>query len=236
VEIREFGVCAIFVDGEEVRPRIRRAYELLALLATRQPHLATRDELLEALFDGSDTDSARSYLRQAVHWLRQVLPMNGISGEGGAAGLSDAIAITSESIRFEIRLAAAAGLPDPDRLAAIRDALRVYDQGEYLPGRRSRWGDERQRELGALANDARYEAAELSLAAGDYQGAETLATQVLDAEPCQEAAWRLMMRIADALGDETAVVRAFHDCERSLARIGVGPSPTTRRLLEQLRR
>jgi DNA-binding SARP family transcriptional activator len=236
VEIREFGDCRIFVDGEEVRPRIRRAYELLALLATRQPHVATRDELLEALFDGSDTDSARSYLRQAVHWLRQVLPENGISGEGGAAGLSDAIAVTSESIRFETQLAAAAGLPDGDRLTATLDALRIYDKGEYLPGRRSQWGDQRQRDLAAQATDARYEAAELSLAAGDYQGAETLAMQVLASEPCHEAAWRLMMRVADALGDEAAVVRAFHDCERSLAEIGVGPSPTTRRLLEQLRR
>ena len=39
-----------------------------------------------------------------------------------------------------------------------------------------------------------------------------------------------------ALGDEDGVIRAYHACERAVAAIGTGPSPTTRDLLERLRR
>ncbi|MDT5110752.1 MAG: hypothetical protein QOE20_2642 [Mycobacterium sp.] len=236
VELREFGACALFVNGEEVRPHIRKVYELLAFLVTRQPRQATRDELLEALFEGSNTKSARAYLRQGLHWLRQTLPDGAVTRERATAGLSADLAITSESTRFEAELAAAARLPDADRLRAIVGALEIYDRGDYLPGRRSAWGDERQRELGALAADARFEAAELSLRSGDYSGAERLATRILDVEPFQEAAWRLTMRIAGALGDDKAVVRAYRECERALAGIGATPSPSTRQLLERLRR
>src|SRR6202043_685223 len=97
----EFGARMILVDGQEVRPRIHKAYELLALLATRQPDPVPRDELLRALFGASSTDSARACLRQAVHWLRQVLPEGGVIVESGSVCLSPQLALVSESKRFE---------------------------------------------------------------------------------------------------------------------------------------
>jgi hypothetical protein len=44
------------------------------------------------------------------------------------------------------------------------------------------------------------------------------------------------MRVFDALGDETGVSRSYHGCERALTELGTTPSPTTRQLLERLRR
>jgi DNA-binding SARP family transcriptional activator len=236
VELQEFGHRAILVDGQEARPRIAKTYELLAFLATRRPPQARREELLEALFGGRTDESARAYLRQAVHWLRQLLPEGGIVVEGGQIRLSDEVEISSESMRFETALAEAARLVAGERITATLAALAIYDQGEYLPGQRSGWADTRQQELADLATDARYEAAELALAAGDYNRAQELASQVLSADPFREAAWRLAMRIADTLGDEKGITRAFHECERSLAELGTTPSPTTRQLLERLRR
>jgi two-component SAPR family response regulator len=112
----------------------------------------------------------------------------------------------------------------------------VYDRGEYLPGLRSAWSEAREAQLASAATDARYEAAELAYVAGDYPLAAALARRVLDAASFHEAAWRLSMRVANTLGDEKAVIQAFRDCERSLASIGVKPSPTTRELLDHLRR
>jgi DNA-binding SARP family transcriptional activator len=236
VELREFGQRAILVNGVDARPRIAKTYELLAYLATRRPAQAKRDELLEALFGGRSDESARAYLRQAVHWLRQVLPEGGIVVADGQVRLSDEVIITSESMRFASELAEAARLQGVERISATRRALEIYDQGEYLPGARSAWADERQQELADLAADARYEAAELALAAGRYDDAQALASRVLAGDPFREAAWRLLMRISDALGDEKSVMRAYHDCERSLAELGTTPSPSTRQLLERLRR
>jgi DNA-binding SARP family transcriptional activator len=236
VELREFGARAIIVNGQEERPRIAKTYELLAYLATRRPAQAKRDELLDALFAGRSDESSRAYLRQAVHWLRHALPAAAVIVEGGRVRLSDEVAISSESTRFESQLAEAARLQGEERLAATLDALAIYTQGEYLPGGHSTWADERQQQLADLATDAAYEAAEIAFAAGRYDQARTLAGQVLSADPFREAAFRLMMRISDTLGDEKGVIRAYHDCERALAELDTTPSPSTRQLLERLRR
>ena len=74
VELREFGEPEILVDGVTApRPRIAKSYALLAFLTTRPGAEATREDLLTALFDGRSDDSARAYLRQAIHQLREVL-------------------------------------------------------------------------------------------------------------------------------------------------------------------
>ncbi len=236
VELREFGTRALLVDGEEVRPRIAKTYELLALLATRRPPAANRAELLDALFSGRADDSARAYLRQAVHWLRQLLPEGGLVVENGSVGLGEEVAITSDSMRFESALVEAARLQGEGRLATTLAALELFDQGEYLPGSRSEWAQARQQQLSDLATDARYEAAELALSAGDYARARLLVGQVLIADSFREPAWRLSMRIAETFGDEQGVLRAYQECERALAEVGTTPSPTTRQLLERLRR
>ena len=235
VELKEFGRRAILVNGEEAKPRIGKTYELLAYLATRRPPQAKRDELLDALFDGRSDDSARAYLRQATHWLRQALP------EGGSCrGRNDP---GPRRRGHRQRVATVRGPPRRSRppagrgaAGATRATLELFDAGEYLPGNRSLWAEERQKELADLAADARYEAAELALAAGDLDAARSLAEQVLAADPFREAAWRLLMRIADTLGDEKGVVRAYQDCERALAQLDTTPSPSTRQLLERLRR
>jgi DNA-binding SARP family transcriptional activator len=59
---------------------------------------------------------------------------------------------------------------------------------------------------------------------------------VLRAKPEREAASRLTMRLAGALGDDGGVIRAYHRCERARAAIGAAPTQTTRRLCEGPRR
>jgi len=96
--------------------------------------------------------------------------------------------------------------------------------------------DERYSEVTELAVTARYEAAELAVAAGRYREAHALVRRVLDVDPMREAAWRLEMRISDALGDAQGVIRGYQQCERALARLDTTPSDSTRQLLASLRR
>jgi DNA-binding SARP family transcriptional activator len=237
VQLMEFGRCAILVNGQEVRPRIAKAYELLAYLVSRPSPRAERDELLDALFDGRNDESTRAYLRQAVRWLRHVLPdAEALIVERGTFRLSDEVAVASESTRFEAALAEAARLQAGDRLADTRDALAIHDQGDYLPGVRSPWADDRRERLAQLAANARTDAAELAFAAERFDEAERLAEEVLQSEPFREAAWRLTMRIANALGDDDGVIRAYRACDQALARVGTAPSPSTHQLFQRLRR
>lgn len=236
VQLLEFGRCAVLVNGEELRPRIAKTYELLAYLLTRRHHRAERGELLDALFEGRDDDSARAYLRQAIRWLRAVLPPDGVVAGRSEVALNDEIAAVSESVHLERALAEAARLRGADCLDATLAALGLLDRGAYLPGVKSPWTDERRRWLQEVATDARYKAAELAFSTGRLDDAERLAKAVLDAEPFHEAGWRLIMRLASARGDDQGVLRSYQHCERVLAEVGAEPSRTTRQLVDQLRR
>lgn len=235
IRLLEFGRCGLVVNGQEVRPRIAKSSELLAYLAAARPPLqAERDELLDALFEARADHSARAYLRQAVRWLRHVLPEGSVTVERGQVRITGEIA--TESVTFEAAIAEAARLRGAARLAATLAALEPFDRGEFLPGVSSHWVEERRRSLTELATDARYEAAELAFADGQLELARTLVDHVLRVDRHRETAWRLTMRLLSALGDEDGVIRAYQQCERALAEIGAVAGPTTRQLLDRLRR
>jgi DNA-binding SARP family transcriptional activator len=237
IHLAEFGHPRIDVNGAEARPRIKKSYELLAYLGDRKPHEAERDELLDALFGGRADESARSYLRQAVHRLREILPDGAVLAfEGSRLRLGGDIALVSERVHAEELLARAARQIGRDRLELLLEALAVLDRGEYLAGVDSVWVDDRRQQLAATVAQARHDAAQLLFAEEDYAGAKRLAQAVVHADPYREGAWRLLMRIAHATGDEDGVIAVYRLCEHALRGIGTVPSTTTGSLLTTLRR
>jgi DNA-binding SARP family transcriptional activator len=211
VELVEFGEPALLVDGAPApRPRIAKSYELLAFLISRGRAQATRDELLGALFDGRSDDSARAYLRQAVHQLREVLPGDATIVSGPArTWLEESVSVTSDSTRLEALLAEAARLQGEERIEATLRAIAIAERGDYLQGLSSIWIEERRERLARLVVDARLQTAELSFATGRYADAARLVEATLSDDPFREAAHRLEMRIANATGDEDRVIAAY---------------------------
>ena len=237
VVLREFGTAEIEIEGRPTRAKIAKSYALLAYLCVLGGAPADRDELLDALFDGRNDDSARAYLRQAIRHLRDCLPGRaGLEVEDRIVRLADDMTVTSESVRFEQRLAEASGMQGVARLRATLAALAIHDRGAYLPRVRASWVDERRATLSQVATDARYEAAELAFSLGELDRAQVLTDQVLDQDRFREAAWRLKMRVGGAVGHEDYVIGAFRGCERALAELGATPSQATQRLLDALRR
>jgi len=238
VELREFGEVEILVDGRPApRPRIAKSLELLAYLTSRDRPQAPRAELLNALFDGRSDDSARAYLRQAIHQLREALPDEvELVSDTTSVRLAEDVRIRSESTIFESLLAEAARLQGEERLRATTRALQLAEHGEYLPGVTGVWASERREQLDQLAAEARHHAAELAFEAGRYQEAERFVTKILELDPYMEGAWRLEMKIAGAVGNEDRVISAYRRCERALGELGAEPSSSTRQLLAALRR
>ena len=72
--LEDLGEPELRLDGEAVTPRLRKSVELLAYLLARPDHEASRPELHAALFDSENEAAVRSYLRQALYRLREVLP------------------------------------------------------------------------------------------------------------------------------------------------------------------
>lgn len=237
VVLAEFGRMAITVAGAPVRPRIKKSYELLAYLASRRPVDVSREQLLEVLFDGRADASTAAYLRQAVHQLRLAFGDDvPFDASEGRVRMGADVPIVTESGHVEELLAEASALLGEARLTGLLHALQIVERGEYLPGVRSEWAEERRSHLAARVTAARFEAAETAYTLGRFVDAERFLAQVLAADPLREAAWRLSMRLAEAVGDENRVMIAFRSCERALAGIGARPSTATRRLLGTLRR
>jgi DNA-binding SARP family transcriptional activator len=233
VRVLEFGRRALLVDGEEVRPRIAKSYELLSYVIAQARGECDRDQLLDALFDGRQDDSARAYLRQTIRWLREALPPEAFALEGRTVRVGGALAVSSESVELESMLAEAARLRGRDRLEATLRALEIYDQGPYLPGPRGGWADDRDQQLADQITEARYHAAVLAFGEGRYDETRRLGEAVIRQEPYREAAWRLAIRVAQALGDDEGATRAFQGCTRALAEIGARPSSSTRMLVQR---
>jgi DNA-binding SARP family transcriptional activator len=236
IRFHDFGVPQLIVKGEAVRAPITKSLEVMAVLADAPDHRVDRTALLTALFDGRSDHSSRTYLRQAVHRLREVMP-EGIELilDGEHAALEGAT-VVSDSARFERMLDEAGRLGDAERLGALESALELYASGEYLAGRDSIWIEERRMGLAERAVDARFDAAELSFAVADYRTAQTHLNAVLAADPYRESAWRLAMRVAAGYGDADRALDVFRRCARTLAQVGIEPAPSTQQLLQALRR
>ena len=236
LQLAEFGRTALTVGGREVRPRIAKSLTLVAFLATMPGHRATRDQLLEALFDSRNDDSARAYLRQAVHRLREALPEGvGPAFTGSVLTFSAPVVLAADGVHVEELLAEAARLQGEARLGVLLRALELFDRGPYLPGVESAWAAGRREELASRAADARLTAAQLAFAAERFGQAEELVEGALAADPFKESAWRLAMRIANALGDEDRVIATFRRCRTALDELDLEPSDATQQLLDQLR-
>jgi len=234
--LRDLGAPVLVVEGETARPRIAKSLELLAFLIGRPGQRANRTELLDALFDGRADLSSRSYLRQAVNRLREVLPDPGpLHNDGDEVWLQSG-EFSSDSQRLVYALAAAGELPGDQQLETLRDALRIAERGAFLDGVTSEWAVLRRRELEELVTDARLLAAEAAISAGDYRQADEMALLVLSSDPYRESAWQVRMRVLNALGRSDALLATYRACEEALAEAGLAPSPGTRRLLDQLRR
>jgi DNA-binding SARP family transcriptional activator len=233
IELVEFGEQRILADGVEVRSRGAKCQELLSLLALQPQFAATRDELLDKLFDGRADQNARNYLRQVIHRVRQMLPEGTFCSEPGRVAVDHRVTFVAESVTFERQLAEAARQHGATRLELTLAALSSYNRGPYLGGHGADWTDDRARHLQDAATDARYNAAVIAFGEGRYPLSRELATAVLAAHPTREPAWRLLMRIAEARGEDDELIGAFRACERELAAIGTVPSASTRALLSR---
>jgi LuxR family transcriptional regulator, maltose regulon positive regulatory protein len=235
VRFHDLGDPRLVVNGELVRPQIAKSLDVLAFLARAPDHRVDREALLAAVFDSRSDHSSRTYLRQAVQKLRDLMPDGAdVVVERHEVAIVGA-SVATDSARFERMLDEAGRLDDSERIAALEAALELYETGEFLAGRDTAWSQERRSALAARAADARFDAAELHFAANDLGSAQGHLDAALAADPYRERAWRLGMRIASARGDQDRVAAVFRRCELALAEIGIAPSPSTRRLLDGLR-
>ncbi|MGW3242232.1 BTAD domain-containing putative transcriptional regulator [Streptomyces sp. NPDC001070] len=237
VTLEEFGTVRLSADGREAHPRLGKSTEMLAFLLTRPGATARRPALLATLFPGRSDAAGRSYLRQAVYRLREVLPESvELLQEGDVYRLAPAGAAAASSGTFQ-RLLAEAGRQDGEhRLRTLLQAVRTAARGPYFEGVSTPWLDARREELDAALTQAQVDAAAAALRLGRIRETRELSAAALQRDPYREQAWRLALAGAEAAGDDDELLELYRGYLRAMADLGIRPSAEMRRLVERLRR
>lgn len=123
-----------------------------------------------------------------------------------------------------------------ERSAAYQAALALY-RGPYLPEIEANWAWAERERLRRLFIECALAFGQLQVDQQAYGAALENVERILQADPCQEDAHRLAMRVYAALGNRAAVARQYAQCERALlTEIDAPPSPQTAHLYQTLMR
>ncbi|MBZ9713835.1 BTAD domain-containing putative transcriptional regulator [Deinococcus multiflagellatus] len=212
LSVRTCGALAVSVDGEAVPMPLSKSGELLVYLALHGP--STRDQLVDALWDGSAERRHVEYFKVAARQLRAALSrpagvtFNPLPFEGGRYGLAPEFALAVDV--STLRRALDGG--DPEALQAAFAPL----QGPFLPEVDTEWAELRRAEYSGDALTAALTLGEW-LRAREPRAALPLYRQATVLDPLATAAWQGLARTLLGLGERTAAQQTYAQYCRTLA-------------------
>ena len=149
VSVKLLGGFEATVDGVVVPDstwRLKKARELVKLLALARGHRLHRDQALDVLWRELAPAAAANNLHQAVHVARRALGADTIDVRDEVLSLADDVDVDVDLLEV-----AAADARRMKTAAAYRAVLSLY-RGELLPENRyDDWAEERREELAELA-------------------------------------------------------------------------------------
>ena len=232
LEIITLGKLQVRVAGQTVKLPFAKAGELLIWLALHGP--SNHEQVIDALWDGSNEDKHHEYFRVAVRRLRSTLAgplpesdtFNPLPFERGTYTLSDQLEVVLDT--QQARFALENNAPDE-----ASQALEAY-RGEFLPGVDTQWVTE-------LRTQCLENTVTLALTLGEQleasQPREALRTyrRAVELEPLNELGHLGLIRTHLALGGLPAANQAYGTYNRMLhEEFGLEPSANLRRTLNDL--
>jgi predicted ATPase/DNA-binding SARP family transcriptional activator len=227
VEIRLLGGFGLLVDGKPVPTgswRLRKARDVVKILALAPGHRRQRDEVIEALWPEREAGAGLNNLHQALHIARRGLAGepaadSGTGGSGTRSAGRGRLRVRDEWValcpdepllvdveQFEAAAALAEGSGDP---ACVEAALRQYP-GELLPeDRYEDWAAARRGELSARHRRLVIELAGLRESAGHPRAAVDLLVPLAAGDPTDEVVQRALIRDYALAGDRGAALRQY---------------------------
>lgn len=234
--LEDLGDPELRLDGETVTPRLRKSVELLAYLLASPDHAASRPELHDALFHSENEAAVRSYLRQALYRLREVLPDDLSPVLRGDRFCLPGTELVSSGAAEVLAAFAQAGHQDGEaRVDTLTAALARTSRGPYLHGLSGGWVDARRAELDESVLRARLDLAKVASRLGRYREAIVNVDAVLRLDPYREQAWLLRITLAQASGNDDHVLALYQRYVATMRELTVPPSAQVRRLVTRLR-
>jgi DNA-binding SARP family transcriptional activator len=235
------GKLVIRLAGERIESALpgRQGRLLFVFLAANRVRAATRDELVETLWQDASPPAADSALSALLSKLRRLLP------QGSLEGRSAVRLILPDDAWVDLEAAAAAiheaesAVAQGDWLSAWAPARIAHGIGGriLLAGEDAPWIVERRRWL----EDVRLRAHEciavtgLGLGGPELAAAERSGRALVDSAPYREVGYRLLMEALAARGEAAEALRVYERL-RALLReeLGVAPSAESQALHRRL--
>lgn len=226
--------------------RTSKAKELFALLLLDRQRAVARDELVAQLWPETDPASALSNFHFSLHALRKALASAGASeatsivrtDTGYRLALPTSIHVDLEVFRRSLRRGREAREAGRSREAIqyLRAAVAVH-RGQFLADLNAPWIDRQREETDRQLVAAAKELATLELEWKEPKAAIRPLEKLLELEPYDEEAHRLLMRAHHESGDHALAIRHYQALEAMLHRdLGAEPEPATRELHQRIRR
>ncbi|MEZ4832263.1 MAG: tetratricopeptide repeat protein [Caldilineaceae bacterium] len=250
--ITTLGSFSILRDGEPIPVtawHTRKNLELVQILLTLHQRSLSQDELMEWLWPDLPPARAGRNLRVAVSQARRTLEPELRKG-GDSRYLrtqptgyrwQPSPTCTVDAEIFEQGIASlrqdVARLSPAAFAARAQPVLDLY-QGDYLPEwRYAEWAAARRNRLHTdflwLVNHLIAQHAERE----EFAAAVDLCRRSLAVDNCQEPIWRQLITCLWRAGDSAAALRAYADCQDTLAReLDVAPDTETAALAHEIRR
>jgi predicted ATPase/DNA-binding SARP family transcriptional activator len=238
LRIRLLGGFAVEIDGQPVPDsawRLRRAKDVVKLLALSDQHRLHREQVMETLWPERTLDSQANNLHQALHAARRAI--GGASDE--VLRLRDALLQLGPGLDLWIDVDAytaaardARAMRDPARYEEARSLYR----GELLPDDRyEEWAEQRREALEQDHVSLLWELAGLRAASGDHAGAIDTLRELVAADPAHEAAHRELMRGYALDGKRRLALRQYQVLRTTLRReLDVDPAEGTEQVYEDI--
>ena len=224
VEVHVFG-GTVSRDGVAVALSDREHQLLVALAVSHGP--ASRNDLLERLWPERDAVAATNLLKVYVNRLRKRLGTRRFV-ELGANGYSLAGNVHVDVAEAEDALRVGAGLPlDPVQRARLAAVHRAVTRPRLERMRAWPWFGPVDARLARVAADVTRTLCDDACAGGRYGDSVAYARALVDADPCDEDARELLMRVRVSAGDSDGAARELADFADVLART-LETSPSAR--------
>ena len=246
IQIFTLGRFDLLREGRPVqfsRKVQRKPLALLKALIALGGRAVREDLVMDALWPDAEGDAARAALASALHRLRALLGHEGaVVRQDGQLSLDargcwvDVWAVERLLERAEAVAGEAHG-PGWLEVAQLARRVRELYRGAFLAGEESELPQTttldnrlRRRWLRQIARVARGSEHENPQEAADWY------EEGLRVDPCAEDLCRGLMNVYCRLGRSAEALDTYHRCRDALqARLGAGPSPETRALLNALR-
>jgi predicted ATPase/DNA-binding SARP family transcriptional activator len=241
VRIRLLGGFDVEVDGQLIPAsawRLRKASELVKVLAITPGHRLQREQAMEQLWPDRPADAALNNLHQALRVARNALSVSGEAGQrilvlrDGVLSLcpNGELWVDAEAFASAVREATvASGL-------AGRLAARELYRGELLPD--DRYADWAEAPREALAQDhltLLAQLAQLHEREGNREAATETLRELLQHDRADESAHRSLMRLYAVDDQRRMALRQYERLRAAMAReLEVEPSHESRQLYREI--